>query len=78
MSLVAALVLLGVGFVCLKGATIAYYAGTHSDGYPFDLPLQDVGPFILGIVISAGLVLLIACLNFSRIHNFISARRQSR
>ncbi len=76
-GLVAAIKLLMIGLVCLENAAHAYNLGAHPDGFPYNLPLLDVPPLVLGVVISIGLALLTGALSFSRIQNFFSAKRQN-
>jgi hypothetical protein len=74
-GMIATIALLIVALNCLDGATTAYKLGTHPDGFPYDLPLRDVGPLVGGVVISTGLALLTASLSLREIRNSYSAMR---
>jgi len=72
-GLVLAIPSLLVGIDCLYNASYAYDLGTRHDGYPFDLPLRDVGPLALAALIGLGIALLTAGLSIYRIRTFVKS-----
>jgi hypothetical protein len=69
-GLIIALILLMIGSYCLYSADLAYRTAIYADGWPGDLPLREVNPFIFSGFVSLGLALLTTGLALYRSKTF--------